>query len=256
MRYHVVSSIGFKEWCILVIKICKDYDRMSKAAANVIAAQIITKPKSVIGLATGSTPEGAYSELIKMYDNGIISFADITTFNLDEYVGISRDNDQSYYYYMHDKLFNHIDINEKRINVPVTQGDLQLECQEYENRIKMAGGIDLQLVGIGNNGHIGFNEPSENIVDETNIIQLQEKTIIANARFFEKVEDVPTQAITMGIGTIMRAKNIVLIASGKGKAEIIRDLVKGPITPKVAASILRLHRNCTILVDEEAGSLL
>lgn len=240
----------------MVVKICENYDDMSKVAANIIAAEIITKPNGVMGFATGSTPEGTYKELVKMYKEGLISFENITTFNLDEYVGITRDNDQSYYYFMHDNLFNHVDIKESRVNIPNTQGDLEYECRNYEERIKNAGGVDLQLLGIGNNGHIGFNEPSDEFVENTNIVNLQERTIQANARFFESIEDVPTQAVTMGIGTIMRAKKVVLVASGKGKADIIEKIVKGKITPMVPASILRLHPDCTIVVDKDAASLL
>ncbi|MBQ9625540.1 MAG: glucosamine-6-phosphate deaminase, partial [Clostridia bacterium] len=220
----------------MIINICKDYDEMSRAAASVFAAQIITKPNSVLGFATGSTPEGTYKELVKMYKDGIISFKDITSFNLDEYVGISRENDQSYYYFMHHHLFDHVDINESNVNIPNTSSDLEKECMDYERRIKEAGGIDLQIVGIGNNGHIGFNEPCDNFVENTNIVSLQQRTIEANARFFESINDVPTKAVTMGIGTIMRAKKVVLVASGQGKADIIRDVVKGKVTPQVPAS--------------------
>ena len=240
----------------MVIKVCQDYESMSRVAANLFAAQMVQKPDSVLGFATGSTPEGTYKELVQMYTDGLFSFRNVTTFNLDEYVGPTRDNDQSYYYFMHHHLFNHVDINEDRVNVPNTEGDLQAECQDYERRIQHAGGIDLQIVGIGNNGHIGFNEPADHFVENTNIVQLQEKTILANARFFDRVEDVPTQAVTMGIGTIMRARAVVLVASGKGKSDIINEVVHGPITPKVPASILRLHPSCTIVVDEYAASLL
>lgn len=240
----------------MIVKICKDYDAMSAAAANLFAAQMIEKPTSVLGFATGSTPEGTYKCLVEMVKQGLVSFSQVTTFNLDEYVGITRENDQSYYYFMHHHLFNHVDIQEEQINVPNTEGNLEQECFDYEQRIEKAGGIDLQIVGIGNNGHIGFNEPAEEYVENTNIVALQEKTILANARFFEKIADVPTQAVTMGIGTIMRAKKVVLVASGKGKADIIHEIVHGSITPQVPASILRLHPQVTILVDSEAGSLL
>lgn len=240
----------------MVVKICKSYEDMSKAAANVFAAQIITKPQSVLGFATGSTPEGTYKELIKMYKDGLISFKGITSFNLDEYVGITRENDQSYYYFMHHHLFDHVDINKEKVNIPNTGGNLQNECMDYERRIKDAGGVDLQIVGIGNNGHIGFNEPCDNFVENTNVVDLQQRTIEANARFFETIEDVPTKAVTMGIGTIMRAKQVLLVASGIGKADIVRDIVKGKISPMIPASVLRFHPRVTIIVDKEAASRL
>lgn len=240
----------------MVVKICKDYDEMSRAAANIFAAQIITKPDSVLGFATGSTPEGTYKELVKMYKEGLISFKDITSFNLDEYVGITRENDQSYYYFMHHHLFDHVDINESNVNIPNTGGNLQDECMDYEHRIKAAGGVDLQIVGIGNNGHIGFNEPCDNFVENTNVVELQQRTIEANARFFDSADDVPTRAVTMGIGTIMRARKVVLVASGEGKADIIRDIVKGKITPMAPASVLRFHNDVTVIVDKAAASLL
>lgn len=240
----------------MVVKICKDYDEMSRVAANIFATQIITKPNSVLGFATGSTPEGTYKELVKMYKDGMISFKDVTTFNLDEYVGITRENDQSYYYFMHHHLFNHVDVNESRVNIPNTGGNLQDECMDYERRIREVGGVDLQIVGIGNNGHIGFNEPCDNFVENTNVVELQQRTIEANARFFDKIEDVPTKAVTMGIGTIMRARQVVLVASGQGKADIIRDIVKGKITPNAPASILRFHSNVTVIIDKEAASML
>ncbi len=240
----------------MVIKVCKNYEEMSKVAASIFGTQIITKPDSVLGFATGSTPEGTYKELVQMYKDGLISFDKVVTFNLDEYVGITRDNDQSYYYFMHHHLFDHVNVNEAKINIPNTQGNLEDECIDYERRIRQAGGVDLQIVGIGNNGHIGFNEPCDHFVENTNVVDLQEKTIQANARFFDSIEDVPTKAVTMGIGTIMRAKKVVLVASGKGKADIIRDIIKGKITPMAPASILRLHQDVTIVVDQEAASLL
>ena len=241
----------------MIVKVFKDYQSMSKACAVMFANQILEKPDSVLGFATGSTPEGTYSELVKMYNEKIISFAGVTTFNLDEYVGITRENDQSYYYFMHQHLFNHVDVDKNRVNLPNTGAkDLEKECSDYENAIKKAGGVDLQILGIGNNGHIGFNEPCDHFVENTNIVSLKQNTIEANARFFKDISEVPTKAVTMGIGTIMRAKKVVLVASGANKADIIKRIVCGNIEPNVPASVLRLHQNVNVLLDGEAGKLL
>ena len=235
----------------------KDYADMSRKAANIIAAQVIMKPDCVLGLATGSTPIGTYKELIKAYENGDLDFSLVKTANLDEYRGLERTNDQSYDYFMKDNLFNHININFENLNIPNGEKpDAEEECARYEAVVKALGGQDLQLLGMGHNGHIGFNEPADEFPKETHCVDLQESTIQANKRFFEKVEDVPTQAYTMGIGTIMQAKKILVVASGADKAEIVKKAFFGPITPQVPASILQLHPDVTVVVDEAAGSLI
>ena len=235
----------------------KDYDDMSRKAANIIAAQVIMKPDCVLGLATGSTPIGTYKELIKAYENGDLDFSLVKTANLDEYRGLEKTNDQSYDYFMKDNLFNHININFENLNIPNGEKpDAEEECARYEAVVKALGGQDLQLLGMGHNGHIGFNEPADEFPKETHCVDLQESTIQANKRFFEKVEDVPTQAYTMGIGTIMQAKKILVVASGADKAEIVKKAFFGPITPQVPASILQLHPDVTVVVDEAAGSLI
>ena len=235
----------------------KDYADMSRKAANIIAAQVIMKPDCVLGLATGSTPIGTYKELIKAYENGDLDFSLVKTANLDEYRGLEKANDQSYDYFMKDNLFNHININFENLNIPNGEKpDAEEECARYEAVVKALGGQDLQLLGMGHNGHIGFNEPADEFPKETHCVDLQESTIQANKRFFEKVEDVPTQAYTMGIGTIMQAKKILVVASGADKAEIVKKAFFGPITPQVPASILQLHPDVTVVVDEAAGSLI
>ena len=235
----------------------KDYADMSRKAANIIAAQVIMKPDCVLGLATGSTPIGTYKELIKAYENGDLDFSLVKTANLDEYRGLEKTNDQSYDYFMKDNLFNHININFENLNIPNGEKpDAEEECARYEAVVKALGGQDLQLLGMGHNGHIGFNEPADEFPKVTHCVDLQESTIQANKRFFEKVEDVPTQAYTMGIGTIMQAKKILVIASGTDKAEIVKKAFFGPITPQVPASILQLHPDVTVVVDEAAGSLI
>lgn len=230
-----------------------DYDQMSKAAANIIAAQMILKPNSVLGFATGSTPIGTYKELIKKNENGDIDFSDITTVNLDEYKGLPRTNDQSYYYFMNDNLFNHVNIDKERTHVPNGMvEDSKEECANYEALIKEVGGIDLQLLGLGHNGHIGFNEPSDQFDKETHCVDLTESTIEANKRFFASADDVPRQAYSMGIGTIMAAKKILVIVSGADKAAIAKKAFTGPVTPSVPASILQMHQDVTVVCDADA----
>ena len=227
----------------------KDYNDMSRKAANIISAQVIMKPHAVLGLATGSTPVGAYKQLVEWYNKGDLDFANVTSVNLDEYKGLSPENDQSYRYFMNTNLFNHVNINKERTFVP---NGLEPDSE----KIRSVGGIDLQLLGLGNNGHIGFNEPGAAFEKETHCVDLTESTIQANKRFFEKVEDVPTQAYTMGIKNIMQARKVLLIVSGEGKAEILDKVLYGPVTPQVPASILQLHNDLTVVADEAAMSVI
>ena len=231
------------------IIVTKDYNDMSRKAANIISAQIITKPDCVLGLATGSSPVGAYKTLVDWYKKGDLDFSEVTTVNLDEYRGLTHSNDQSYYYFMNDNLFSHVNIDPAHTHIPDgTEPDAQKACDDFEAIVKNCGGTDLQL--------LGFNEPAEDFPKFTHCVDLTESTIQANARFFDKPEDVPTQAYTMGIGTIMRAKRILLIASGKDKAAIVKEALFGPVRPQVPASILQLHPDVTVVLDEEAASCL
>ena len=233
----------------------KDYDEMSRKAANIIAAQMTLKPDSVLGLATGSTPIGTYRELIARYSQGDIDFSRIKTANLDEYRGLPRENDQSYYYFMYENLFRHVNIDMANTNIPNgMEPDSDAECARYEKVIESLGGVDLQLLGLGHNGHIGFNEPADHLARMTNCVNLQASTIEANKRFFESADQVPKQAYTMGIGTIMRAKSVLLIVSGADKAETLAKVIAGPVTPQVPASILQFHPNAIVVADEAALS--
>ncbi|PNV58954.1 glucosamine-6-phosphate deaminase [Clostridium sp. chh4-2] len=233
----------------------KDYQEMSRKAANVISAQVIMKPDCVLGLATGSTPIGTYKQLIDWYNKGDLDFSEVKSVNLDEYKGLSKDNDQSYYYFMYNNLFKHINIKLENTNVPDgTEPDSDKECSRYDDVINSLGGADLQLLGLGHNGHIGFNEPDDSFAKTTHCVDLQESTIEANKRFFADINDVPRQAYTMGIKTIMQAKKILLVVSGEDKAEILREVLTGPITPKVPASILQLHNDVIVVADEAAMS--
>lgn len=235
----------------------KDYKEMSRIAAKIIAAQIIMKPDCVLGLATGSTPVGAYENLVEWYKQGDLDFSQVTSVNLDEYRGLSGDNDQSYRYFMNKNLFDHVNIDKSRTFVPNgLEPDSGKACSEYDEIIESVGGVDLQLLGIGHNGHIGFNEPADEFCRNTQCVDLTASTIEANKRFFEKEEDVPRQAYTMGIGTIMKAKKILLVASGADKAEIIAKSLTGPVTPQVPASILQFHNDVTVVCDEAAFSKL
>lgn len=235
----------------------KDYDDMSRKAAAVIAAQIIMKPDSVLGLATGSTPIGTYKNLVDAYKKGDLDFSKVKSVNLDEYRGLPRENDQSYYYFMHDNLFKHVNINLDNTHLPDgTELDSDKACTEYEAIIESVGGQDLQLLGLGHNGHIGFNEPNDEFDRLTHCVDLTESTIEANKRFFASADDVPKQAYTMGIGTIMKAKKILVVVSGADKAKIVKEAFFGAVTPKVPASILQFHPDVTIVADEAALSLL
>lgn len=226
----------------------KDYTDLSRKAANIISAQVILKPHAVLGLATGSTPVGTYKQLIEWYKKGDIDFSAVKSINLDEYIGLTGDNEQSYRYFMNEQLFRHININLEHTYVPNgVAADPEAECRRYDALIEEAGGIDLQLLGIGHNGHIGFNEPGQVFEKTTHIVELGETTIQANARFFESIDDVPRQAITMGIKSIMQAKKLLLIANGPDKKEIVEKSLYGPVTPLVPASILQFHPNLTVI---------
>lgn len=239
-----------------VIK-AKDYDDMSRKAANVISAQVIMKPDCVLGLATGSTPIGTYKQLVEWYEKGDLDFSEVTTVNLDEYKGITKENDQSYYYFMNDNLFSKVNVRKDFTFLPDgTEPDSKKACEDYEKIVAKVGGQDLQLLGLGHNGHIGFNEPCDTFIKETHCVDLTESTIKANQRFFASYDDVPKQAYTMGIGTIMQAKKILVVVSGADKAPILKEVINGPVTPKVPASILQLHPDVTIVADEAALSML
>ena len=235
----------------------KDYKDMSRKAANIISAQVIMKPNCVLGLATGSTPIGTYDQLVEWYNKGDLDFSEVTTVNLDEYKGLPRTNDQSYYYFMHQHLFDRVNIDPERTNVPNgMEPDAEKECGRYEELIRSLGGVDLQLLGLGHNGHIGFNEPGEAFEKETHCVDLTESTIEANKRFFASADDVPKQAYTMGIKTIMQAKKILIVVNGENKADIVERAFFGPVTPEVPASILQLHNDVTVVADEAALSKL
>ncbi|HHW56085.1 MAG TPA: glucosamine-6-phosphate deaminase [Clostridia bacterium] len=234
-----------------------DYDEMSKRAAEIVKKQIKEKPDTILGLATGSTPLGMYKYLIEMYKKGEIDFSNVVTFNLDEYIGLSPDHPQSYHYFMYENFFNHINIKKQNIYIPNgVAEDLEEECKRYEEEIEKAGGIDLQILGIGVNGHIGFNEPDESIDTKTHVVALTEETIDANKRFFKSADEVPRKAITMGLGSIMKAKKIILLASGKNKAKAIKETIKGKLTTNVPSTVLALHPDVTIIIDKEAASLI
>lgn len=233
------------------------YDDMSRRAADIIAAQVIVDPASTLGLATGSTPIGLYADLVEDFETDRISFEGVTTFNLDEYRGLDPEHEQSYRYFMQKNLFNQVDVCPEATHVPDgSNPDAQAACADYEDAIAQAGGIDLQLLGLGHNGHIGFNEPCDEFPVRTHVVGLAESTINANSRLFASPDDVPREAYTMGIGTIMKARAILVVASGLDKAQIVHDAFFGPVTPHVPASVLQLHPNVTVVVDAEAGSLL
>lgn len=234
---------------------CENYTELSLKAAQIVAGQITLNPQSVLGLATGSTPVGMYNELVKMYNEKRVDFSDIRTFNLDEYYPISADNPQSYHYFMEENLFSKINI--KKENTHILDGkcsDTFAECDNFEKLIAQNGGIDLQILGIGQNGHIGFNEPAENLNLLTHLTSLTESTVRANSRFFDDISDVPTKALTMGIGTILKARKIIILANGEGKKEAVKALLTDSITTDVPASMLKVHSDVTLICDKEALS--
>lgn len=243
------------------IIVMDNYQQMSKRAAGIIADQILFKPDSVLGLPTGSTPEGMYEQLIALYKKKQISFSEVTTFNLDEYVGIEKKQPQSYSSYMYRHLFTHIDICEDNINIPVSAtgegfNNLEAVCIDYDRKISQAGGIDFQVLGLGENGHIGFNEPASGLTARTHIADLSKETIESNSRFFSSKEAVPRQAISMGMADIINANRIMVLACDEKKASAVKKMVAGKITTEVPASFLQLHREVILLLDRGAASLL
>ena len=235
----------------------KDYDRMSRQAANIISAQVILKPNSVLGLATGSSPIGTYKQLIEWYKKGDLDFRQVRSVNLDEYVGLDISSDQSYVYFMRHNFFDHINIDLNNTHIPCGMDmDAEAECARYDDVIHGLGGIDLQLLGLGHNGHIGFNEPDDCFTKGTHRVALTDATIQANKRFFEKAEDVPQFAYTMGICDIMRSERVLMVVSGAEKADIVKKAFFGPVTPRVPASILQLHKDFTLVADEAALSAI
>lgn len=237
-----------------IIKV-KNYEEMSRVAADIIAETIKTHPTGVLGLATGSTPIGTYQNLVNMYRDGKLDFSGLRTVNLDEYRGLPRENDQSYYYFMHKNLFDSVNLKKDASNLPDgSNPDADAECVRYEKLVESLGYADLQLLGIGRNGHIGFNEPADVFEVNTHCVKLTQSTIDANKRFFASEADVPREAYTMGIGTIMKARKVLILASGKDKAWAVKNSFFGPVTPNVPASILQFHQDVVVVADEDAMS--
>ncbi|MBP3655793.1 MAG: glucosamine-6-phosphate deaminase [Clostridia bacterium] len=235
----------------------KNYEEMSRKAAAIIAAQVVSKPDCVLGLATGGTPVGTYKNLVEWYNNGDVDFSAVTSVNLDEYRSLPREHPESYWSFMHRNLFDHVNIDPARINLPDGNNmDAAAECARYDAVIEAVGGVDLQLLGIGHDGHIGFNEPSDAFDLGTHCVDLTEETIEANKRFFASRDEVPRQAYTMGTRTIMHARKVLMIVSGKDKAEIVKKAFFGPVTPQVPASILQMHKDFVLVADEDALSLI
>ena len=235
------------------IIVCDDYEKMSQEAAKLVAAQVNLKPNCVLGLATGSTPVRMYQILAEMNKNEEVDFSDVTSFNLDEYYPISRANDQSYYYFMNENLFSKINIDKDRTHVPNGEAkDAQKECEEYDKNIDAHGGIDLQILGIGQNGHIAFNEPGENLYAGTHVTGLTQNTIEANSRFFNDISEVPTQALTMGIASILKSRRIVIMANGKNKHDAVAKLLTDEITTSNPATMLKVHPDVVLICDKDA----
>jgi glucosamine-6-phosphate deaminase len=235
----------------------KDYERMSKAAAEIVVEVLNAKPNAVLGMATGSTPLGLYQELVRLHTEEQLDFSYVTTFNLDEYVGLAPNHPQSYHYFMHENFFKHVNVPPQNVNIPSgSTSNYRAFCEWYEQRIAECGGIDLQILGIGSDGHIAFNEPTSSMSSRTRLKTLSKQTIDDNARFFKERKEVPVYAITMGVGTILDAGKLILLASGKGKAKAIAQTVEGPITGMVTASALQWHRDAKVIIDEEAASEL
>ncbi len=232
-------------------------EQIGIAAGNYMCGQVLQKPNSVLGLATGSTPLKPYSQMIELYKKGVVDFSKVTTFNLDEYVNLDVNDKNSYHTFMHENLFDHINIPEENINfLDGNASDPDEECKRYEEKIKAAGGIDIQLLGIGSNGHIAFNEPADCFQRWSHVVTLKKSTVSDNSRFFKSIDEVPTQALTMGIGSIMQAKKILIIAIGENKAKAIKQLIDGNVTPMCPASVLQFHTDVTLMLDKAAASLI
>jgi len=241
----------------MLVYIKENFDAMSKEGARTVAELVRKKPNCALGFATGSTPLGLYKELMRMHQNDGLDFSKVTTFNLDEYVGLPPEHDQSYHYFMWENLFKHINVDRRFVHIPMGMAqDIEAHCEWYEEQIIKAGGIDLQILGIGANGHIAFNEPGSSLGSRTRIKTLTGTTLEANARFFKNPVEVPKYALTMGVGTIMDAKKLLLLASGESKAEAIAATCEGPITAKCPATIVQMHRHATVIVDQAAAAKL
>ena len=235
--------------------ICENYEELSNQAAKIVSSQLIVKPNSILGLATGSTPIGLYQNLIEMNKKGEIDFSGVKTFNLDEYYPIKKSNDQSYDYFMKEQLFNHINIDKNNIDIPNGEAeDAKAECERYEKRLDEIGGVDLQILGIGQNGHIAFNEPDENLIAVTHLTGLTKSTIEANSRFFASEDEVPKQALTMGMGSILKAKKIVILANGANKSDAVKELLDDNIKTSNPATMLKVHPDVTLICDKAAFS--
>lgn len=235
--------------------ICENYEELSKQAAKIVSSQLIVKPNSVLGLATGSTPIGLYQNLIDMNKSGEIDFSQVKTYNLDEYYPIKKSNDQSYDYFMNEQLFSHINIDKNNTNIPNGEAsDPVKECERYEKMLDEIGGVDLQVLGIGQNGHIAFNEPDENLIAVTHLTGLTKSTIEANSRFFASEDEVPKQALTMGMGSILKAKKIIILANGANKSKAVRELLNDNINTNNPATMLKVHPDVTLICDKEAYS--
>lgn len=233
------------------------YDEMSRAAAQVVADVLNAKPNAVLGMATGSTPLGLYKELVRMHKEEGLDFSQVTTFNLDEYVGLPVDHDQSYHYFMHENFFKHVNVPTQNIYIPSgTTNNYKAFCQWYEERIEESGGVDIQILGIGSDGHIAFNEPTSSLSSRTRLKTLAKPTIDDNSRFFKKRQDVPIYAITMGVGTILESRKLLLVANGKGKADAIAQMIEGPVTSMITASAMQLHESAHVFIDDDAASKL
>lgn len=235
--------------------VCENYEELSEQAAKIVSSQLIVKPNSILGLATGSTPIGLYRNLIEMNKNGEIDFSKVKTFNLDEYYPIKKSNDQSYDYFMNEQLFSQINIDKKNVNIPNGEAsDAAAECERYENLLDEIGGVDLQILGIGQNGHIAFNEPDESLIAVTHLTELTQNTIEANARFFASEDEVPRKALTMGMGSILKAKKIVILANGANKSKAVAELMDDKISTSNPATMLKVHADVTLICDKEAFS--
>ena len=238
---------------IMRVIVCENYEELSNQAAKIVSSQLIVKPNSILGLATGSTPIGLYQNLIEMNKNGEIDFSEVKTFNLDEYYPIKKSNDQSYDYFMKEQLFNHINIDKNNIDIPNGEAeDAKAECERYEKKLDEIGGVDLQILGIGQNGHIAFNEPDENLIAVTHLTGLTQNTIEANSRFFASADEVPKQALTMGMGSILKAKKIIILANGANKSAAVKELLDDNIKTSNPATMLKVHPDVTLICDKEA----